>query len=91
MWGPSMVGFGEMTYKSPVTTREVDCMRMGFSPRKGALTLYVLWYGRPEQEALLQKLGPHKTGKSCLYIKRLSDVDEKVLEKLVKAAWKRRS
>ena len=86
MWGPTMVGFGEKTYKSPVTTREVDCFKIGFSPRKGTLVLYVLYYGRPEQEKLLKKLGPHKTGKSCLYIKRLSDVDPKVLEKLIKAA-----
>jgi hypothetical protein len=89
MWGPAIVGFGEMVYKSPVTTREVDCMKIGFSPRKGTLTLYVLYYGRPEQEKLLKELGKHKTGKSCLYIKRLSDVDEKVLEKIVKVSWNR--
>ena len=88
MWGPSMVGFGEKTYKSPATSREVDCFKIGFSPRKGTLVLYVLYYGRPEQEKLLEKLGKHKTGKSCLYIKRLSDVDEKVLEKIVKAGLK---
>ena len=86
MWGPTMVGFGVKTYRSPATSREVDCFTIGFSPRKGTLVLYVLSYGRPEQEKLLEKLGKHKTGKSCLYIKRLSDVDEKVLEKLIKVA-----
>ena len=85
MWGPSIVGFGFRTVKSPATGREVDWLKIGFSPRKGNLSLYVL-NGSPGQAELLEKLGKHKTGVGCLYIKRLSDVDEKVLEKLVKKA-----
>ena len=87
MWGASIVGFGEKTYKSPATGREVDWMKIGFSPRKGNLSLYIL-HGSETHPELLEKLGKHKTGKGCLYIKRLSDVDEKVLEKLVRRAAK---
>jgi Domain of unknown function (DU1801) len=87
MWGTSIVGFGEMTYKSPATGREVDWMKIGFSPRKGNLSLYVL-HSSAEQPELLDKLGKHKTGKGCLYIKRLADIDAKVLEKLVKTTLK---
>jgi hypothetical protein len=87
MWGASIVGFGERTYRSPATGREVDWMLIGFSPRKANLTLYVLTE-EIKQSGLLEKLGPHKTGVGCLYIKRLSDVDEKVLEKLVKQTLK---
>ena len=87
MWGSSIIGFGMTTYKSPATGREVDWVRIGFSPRKGNLSLYVLHHSGGHEE-LLGKLGKHKTGKGCLYIKRLSDVDEKVLEKIVKTACK---
>ena len=88
MWGASIVGFGEHLYRSPATGREVDWMKIGFSPRKANLTLYVL-NQTPEQAKLLEKLGKHKTGKGCLYVKRLSDVDEKVLEKVVAMACKK--
>ena len=88
MWGASIVGFGERVYKSPATGREVDWMKIGFSPRKAALTLYVL-NGADEQTRLLEKLGKHKTGKGCLYIKRLSDVDADVLEDVIAAACKK--
>ena len=87
MWGSSIIGFGEMTWKSPATDREVDWLKIGFSPRKANLSLYVL-HNSPGQAALLEKLGKHKTGKGCLYIKRLSDVDEKVLEKLIAHTFK---
>lgn len=90
MWGTSIVGFGELTYKSPATGREVDWMRIGFSPRKGNLSLYVLHHESPKQAEFLEKLGKHKTGKGCLYIKRLSDVDGKVLEKLIRSACKKK-
>lgn len=82
MWGTAIVGFGEMMWKSPATDREVDWLKIGFSPRKANLSLYVL-HKSPKQPELLEKLGKHKTGKGCLYIKRLADVDEKVLEKLI--------
>ena len=83
MWGAAIVGFGSMVYTSPATGREVDWLKIGFSPRKGNLSLYVL-NGSPKQQELLEKLGKHKTGKGCLYIKRLSEVDEQVLVKVVK-------
>ncbi len=89
MWGGSIVGFGNIVYTSPATGREVDWLKIGFSPRKGNLSLYVL-NGSPKQEELLEKLGKHKAGKGCLYVKRLSDVDEKVLEKLIKESLKKK-
>ena len=88
MWGASIVGFGNMVYRSPATGREVDWLKIGFSPRKGNLSLYVL-SGSPKQATLLEKLGKYKTGKGCLYIKRLSDVDERVLEKLIEEKMKK--
>jgi hypothetical protein len=90
MWGASIVGFGEKTYKSPATGREVDWLKIGFSPRKANLTLYVLTE-KIKGSGMLEKLGPHTTGVGCLYVKRLSDVDEKVLTKLVQASYKEMS
>lgn len=86
MWGPSIVGFGAYHYKYD-SGREGDFLRTGFSPRAQALTLYIMG-GFPRYETLLAKLGRYSTGKSCLYIKRLSDVDLKVLEELIRASWK---
>ncbi len=79
MWGPSIIGFG--TYRYQCGKNWGTMCRLGFSPRKTELVLYVLTESR-EQDAFLARLGKHKTGKSCLYIKRLSDVDEGVLEAL---------
>ena len=81
MWGPSIVGFGSYTYKYK-SGREGEWMLVGFSPRKQALTIYVM-SGFDEYADLMAKLGKHKTGKSCLYIKKLSDVDQDVLKALV--------
>jgi hypothetical protein len=86
MWGPAIIGFGERRLKYD-SGRELDWMIVGFSPRKANLTLYAL-SGSPEQKALLEKLGKHSTGKGCLYFKSLADVDEKVLEKLIKHSVK---
>jgi hypothetical protein len=86
MWGPAIVGFGSRKYKYP-DGREMDWMVIGFSPRKANLTLYIL-DGSADQEKLLAKLGKHSTGKSCLYIKRLADVDQRVLKELVAASIK---
>lgn len=86
MWGPSIVGFGEYHYKYD-SGREGDFMITGFSPRKQALTLYVI-PGFKLFEPLMKKLGKYKTGKSCLYIKCLSDIDESVLEKLIAGSVK---
>jgi hypothetical protein len=81
MWGPSIIGFGIQHYKYE-SGREGDTVLVGFSPRKAATVMYGL-IGSKDAEALLTKLGKHTTGKGCLYIKSLSDVDEKVLEELI--------
>ena len=81
MWGPSIVGYGKYWY-SNTAGKHVEWMLTGFSPRKQALTVYIM-PGFAKFGALIKKLGKHKTGKSCLYIKSLSDVDESVLEKLI--------
>lgn len=81
MWGASIVGFGRYRYKG-ASGREGEWMLTGFSPRKANLSLYIL-SGLDEANGLLKKLGRHSTGKGCLYIKRLSDVDPKVLERLI--------
>jgi hypothetical protein len=81
MWGPSIVGFGSYHYKYE-SGREGDMPLVGFSPRKAATVLYGLM-GPAASEALLGKLGKHTTGKGCLYIKKLGDVDQEVLEALV--------
>jgi len=88
MWGAAIIGFGNRVYTSPATGRQVDWMKIGFSPRKGNLSLYVL-NGSPDQAKLLEKLGKHKTGKGCLYVKRLSNVDESLLEKVISSACKK--
>jgi len=84
MWGDSIVGFGQYTY-TYASGRSGDWPITGFSPRKQDLTLYIM-AGFSKYERLLNKLGKHRTGKSCLYIKRLSDVDETVLEELIRSS-----
>lgn len=81
MWGTSIVGFGTYHYKGK-SGREGDWMLVGFSPRKQNLTLYIM-AGFDRYNDLLKKLGKFTTGKSCLYIKKLADVDKKVLKELV--------
>ena len=82
MWGPSIIGFGtrHLRYASG---RELDWPILGFSPRKTDLTLYIL-SGFEKHGALMKKLGKHKTSKSCLYVKRLSDIDLPTLEQLMR-------
>ena len=82
MWGKSIVGFGSYHYKYS-SGREGDWMLIGFSPRKQNLTMYIMT-GFKEFDALMGRLGKHKTGKSCLYVKRLADIDVKVLSSLMK-------
>lgn len=83
MWGPSIVGFGSYHYRYE-SGHEGDMCVLGFSPRKAAISLYVT--NRLERHAkLLARLGKHKAGKGCLYVKRLADVDLKVLEQLLAA------
>jgi hypothetical protein len=85
MWGASMVGFGNVRYKSPATGREVDWFNIGFSPRKANISLHLTMDIQNHGDAL-EKLGKHKTGKGCLYINKLEDVDTKVLEKMINTA-----
>jgi hypothetical protein len=87
MWGSSMIGFGNVRYKSPATGREVDWFKIGFSPRKANLSLH-LGLDIKKHADTLNKLGKHKTGVGCLYINKLDDVDIKVLEKMITAAVK---
>ena len=81
MWGPSIVGFGAYHYKYD-SGREGDWFLTGFSPRKQNLTLYIM-AGFSRYDDLMGRLGKYKTGKSCLYIKKLEDVDQGVLKELV--------
>jgi hypothetical protein len=85
MWGASMVGFGTQHYTT-ADGKEREWFAVGLSPRKAALTLYGLTYYDSNQD-LLERLGPHTTGKGCLYVKRLDDVDHDVLVELVERAW----
>jgi len=81
MWGSSIIGFGEYHYKYE-SGREGDMCRLGFSPRAQNLSLYFM-PGYQDFSEYLSRLGKHKLGKSCLYIKRLSDIDETVLEEMI--------
>lgn len=86
MWGPSIVGFGSYHFKYD-SGREGDWLVTGFSPRKKDLTLYIMM-GFEKHAELMKKLGKHSTAKSCLYIKRLADVDVPTLTKLIKESVK---
>jgi Domain of unknown function (DU1801) len=85
LWGPSIIGFGEYTYRYDSGHSGVMC-RIGFSPRKANLVVYLLdgYAGREEQ---LARLGKHKIGKSCLYITKLADVDQGVLREMIVSSW----
>jgi len=87
MWGTSMIGFGQYHYKSKRSSQEGDWFLVGFSPQKQNLTLYIM-QGNENSKDLLIKLGKHKEGGGCLYINKLSDVDQKVLEILIKNSFK---
>jgi hypothetical protein len=83
MWGPSIIGYGSYHYKSERSRQEGDWPLVGFSPRKAAISLYV-YTGAKEHEYLLKDLGRFKMGKACIYIKKLSDINQEVLKKLMK-------
>ena len=85
MWGPSIVGFGSYHYKY-ASGREGDWPVTGFSPRKKDLTLYIMM-GFAKHGELMEKLGKHSAAKSCLYIKRLSDIHVPTLKKLIKESY----
>lgn len=84
MWGSSIIGFGNVRYKSPATEREVDWFKIGFAPRKANLSLYLLDLQRHAEA--FPKLGKHKTGAGCLYINKLKDVNLDVLKEMIQAA-----
>jgi len=86
MWGPSIVGFGSYHYRY-ASGRKSDWMALGFAPRKGRLTLYLM-DGFGGYEELLARLGKHSTGKSCLHVKRLQDVDLDVLREMVRRSYR---
>ena len=89
LWGPSIIGYGSYNYKYD-SGREGTMCRGGFSPRKAALTVYLMGNycdRQAEVDDLFARLGKHTTGKSCLYIKKLADVDLEVLERLVALSW----
>lgn len=87
MWGPSMIGFGSAPYTN--TTGTYQWPVVGFSPRKAALTLYGIYDGYGPEDPLFQALGPHTTGRGCVYIKKLFDIDQPTLETLITQAWRR--
>ena len=85
MWGDSIVGFGQYHYKYD-SGREGDFLITGFSPRKTSLTIYIM-PGFGKYDDLMSQLGKYKTGKSCLYIKKMEDVDETILRKLIRGSY----
>ena len=87
MWGSSIIGFGKLIYKSPTSGREVEWFKIGFSPRKANLTIYLM--NLQIHQASMKKLGKHKPGGGCLYINKLEDVDLKVLEEMIVVTLKR--
>lgn len=88
LWGSSIIGFGNRKYVSARTGREVDWMRIGFSPRKANFSLYI-GAGSEHQAGYLKQLGKHKMGVGCLYINKLADVDMEVLNNMIKLAASR--
>lgn len=84
MWGGSIIGFGQYHYKSERSRQEGDWPLVGFSPRKSAISLYV-YSGCSGQEDLLKELGKFKMGKACIYIKKLSDINQETLKKMMKS------
>lgn len=83
MWGPSMIGYGSYHYRYE-SGREGDFLATGFAPRKANLSIHIM-PGYQDYSAILERLGKHKTGKSCLYLNKLADVDMDVLEELIRA------
>lgn len=85
MWGPTMIGFGSVPYTTSSGTNQMFVI--GFSPRKASFTIYGIYskYGPPEP--LLELLGPHATGASCVYVKKVDDLDPDVMEKLIRKYW----
>jgi hypothetical protein len=87
IWGSSLIGFGNKRYKSPTSGREVDWFRIGFSPRKASISLYLMINHKEHTDAL-KKLGKYKTSGGCIYINKLDDIDLKVLRGMITASLK---
>ena len=85
MWGPSIIGFGKYHYKSERSSQAGDWLKVGFSPRKAAISLYI-FYGSEEQKQILAKLGKFKMGKACIYIKKLDDIHQEELIKMIQSS-----
>ncbi len=88
MWGSSLIGFGQVKLKSPKTGREVEWLRLGFSPRKANLSLYISGNINHQHAEALKKLGKHKTGVGCLYINKLEDINLEILKGMLKNSLK---
>jgi hypothetical protein len=87
MWGSSIIGFGKYIYKSPSTSRTGEWFITGFSPRKQNLTIYIM-PGFAKYDELMKKIGKYKTGVSCLYINKLSEIDIEILKELISQSFK---
>lgn len=86
MWGSSIIGFGDVRYKY-ASGREGDWFKVGFSPRKANVSLYLMGCNISKADSILGRLGKYKTGKGCLYINKLSDIDKEVLKELIKEGY----
>ncbi len=89
LWGTSIIGFGNLIYASPKTQREVEWFKLGFSPRKTNITLYLVGLDSDTRNNSLEKLGKYKTQGGCIYIKKLADVDLNVLENMIVSSAKK--
>ena len=86
MWGTSIIGFGDVRYKY-ASGREGDWFKVGFSPRKANVSLYLMGCDISKADSIVSRLGKYKTGKGCLYINKLADIDKNVLKELIKEAY----
>jgi len=86
MWGPSLIGFGDVRYKY-ASGREGDWFKVGFSPRKANISLYLMGCDVSKADEMLSRLGKHKTGKGCLYVNKLADIDTNVLKEMIKEGY----
>ena len=86
MWGTSIIGFGDVRYKY-ASGREGDWFKVGFSPRKANISLYLMGCDVSKADEMLGRLGKHKTGKGCLYINKLADIDKEVLKEMIKEGY----
>ena len=86
MWGSSIIGFGDLHYKY-ASGREGDWFKCGFSPRKANISMYLMQCDISRAQDLLDQLGKHKTGKGCLYINKLADINKEILEIIIKESY----